>query len=61
MPLAPRTCVRRIRTGACGHHTGTLAVGAQGELSAATGIDGDQTGNAAPGAGAVYLYRSGPL
>jgi hypothetical protein len=38
----------------------TLAVGAYNESSAATGIDGDQADNAAPGAGAVYvLARSG--
>jgi hypothetical protein len=38
----------------------TLAVGARSEASAATGIDGDQADNAAPGAGAVYvLARSG--
>jgi hypothetical protein len=37
-----------------------LAVGAPGEGSSATGIDGDQTDNAAPGAGAVYVFtRSG--
>jgi hypothetical protein len=34
----------------------TLAVGALGESSAATGINGDQTDNTAPGAGAAYLY-----
>ena len=38
----------------------TLAVGAVGESSNATGIDGDQANNAAPAAGAVYVYtRSG--
>jgi hypothetical protein len=38
----------------------TLAVGAPGEASAATGIDGDQSDNSATYAGAVYLfYRSG--
>src|SRR6266705_185875 len=38
----------------------TLAVGAIGEASAATVIDGDQTNNTAPEAGAVYVYtRSG--
>ncbi len=38
----------------------TLAVGAGGESSAATGIDGDQADNSAPGAGAVYVFtRSG--
>lgn len=35
----------------------TLAVGAIGEASAATGINGDQSDNSAPNAGAVYLYR----
>ncbi len=34
----------------------TLAVGAYGEWSNATGIDGDQADNSAYGAGAVYLY-----
>jgi hypothetical protein len=34
----------------------TLAVGATGEGSLATGIDGDQADNSAPGAGAVYLF-----
>jgi len=34
----------------------TLAVGADGEASLATGINGDQGDNSAPGAGAVYLY-----
>jgi hypothetical protein len=35
----------------------TLAVGADAEASAATGIDGDQTDNTAPGAGAVYVFQ----
>jgi hypothetical protein len=35
----------------------TLAVGATGEDSTATGIGGDQTDNSANGAGAVYAYR----
>jgi hypothetical protein len=34
-----------------------LAVGASGEKSAATGIDGDQNDTSAPGAGAVYVFR----
>jgi hypothetical protein len=34
----------------------TLAVGAIGEDSAAKGIDGDQSSNAAVGSGAVYVY-----
>ena len=34
----------------------TLAVGARGEASNATGIGGDQTNNSQNGAGAVYLY-----
>jgi hypothetical protein len=34
----------------------TLAVGARGELSSATGIGGDQADNSINGAGAVYLY-----
>ncbi len=38
----------------------TLAVGAESEDSAATGIDGDQADNSAPDAGAVYVFaRSG--
>ena len=35
----------------------TLAVGAYGESSAATGIDGDQSDQSAPFAGAVYIFR----
>ena len=35
----------------------TLAVGARGEYSAATGIDGSQADNTAISAGAVYVYR----
>jgi trimeric autotransporter adhesin len=34
----------------------TLAVAAHDEASAATGIDGDQSDNSAPGAGAVYVF-----
>ena len=34
----------------------TLAVGAVGERSSATGINGDQTDNSVSRAGAVYLY-----
>ena len=34
----------------------TLAVGAPGEASAATGIGGNQADNSAPGAGAVYVF-----
>jgi hypothetical protein len=38
----------------------TLAVGAPGEASAATGINGNQFDNSAPNAGAVYVFtRSG--
>jgi len=38
----------------------TLAVGANGEASAATGVGGNQADNTAPGAGAVYVFtRSG--
>jgi hypothetical protein len=38
----------------------TLAVGAEGESSAATGVNGDQANNDAPGSGAVYVFtRSG--
>jgi trimeric autotransporter adhesin len=40
----------------------TLAVFADGESSAATGIDGDQTSNAARSAGAVYVFaRTGAV
>jgi hypothetical protein len=40
----------------------TLAVGAYGEDSVATGIDGDQTGNTASDAGAAYVFtRSGAI
>jgi hypothetical protein len=35
---------------------GTLAVGAINEASAATGVGGDQASDAAPGAGAVYVF-----
>ncbi|BEP95043.1 hypothetical protein GmRootA79_34270 [Acidovorax sp. A79] len=37
----------------------TLAVGALGEASKATGIQGAQGDNAAPGAGATYVYTRG--
>ncbi len=38
----------------------TMAVGVPSERSGATGIDGDQTDNLSPGAGAVYVFtRSG--
>lgn len=38
----------------------TLAVAAEGEDSAARGIDGDETNNSAPNSGAVYVFvRSG--
>jgi hypothetical protein len=38
----------------------TLAVGADGEASAATGVGGNQANDSAPGAGAVYVFtRSG--
>jgi hypothetical protein len=40
----------------------TLAVGAPGEASAARGVNGDQTNNAAKGSGAVYVFaRSGSV
>jgi hypothetical protein len=35
----------------------TLAVGAPGEDSAATGVNGNQNSNAAPNSGAVYVFR----
>jgi hypothetical protein len=38
----------------------TLALGARGEDSSATGINGDQVSNSAANAGAVYVFvRSG--
>jgi len=37
----------------------TLAVGAYGEASAATGVDGDATDNTAPYSGAVYVFSRG--
>ena len=36
----------------------TLVVGARGESSAATGIDGDQSDNSELGAGAVYVFQN---
>lgn len=36
---------------------GIIAIGAFAEASNALGIDGDQSNNDAPGAGAVYVYR----
>jgi hypothetical protein len=38
------------------HGGGTLAVGAQGEGSAATGVNGNEADNAAPDAGAAYVF-----
>ena len=35
----------------------TLAVGAPGESSAATGVNGNQADNTASSAGAVYMFR----
>ena len=35
----------------------TVAIGATGEDSAATGVNGDQENNDAPGSGAVYVFR----
>jgi hypothetical protein len=35
----------------------TLAIGAGGEASAATGVNGNQADNSAVGAGAVYVFR----
>jgi trimeric autotransporter adhesin len=55
MPLAPEDnfgcAVALNRDG------NTLAVGAFGEGSAATGIHGNQNDNSASSAGAVYLYK----
>jgi len=33
-----------------------FAIGAYGEASGAAGLDGDQTSNAKPSSGAVYVY-----
>ena len=39
----------------------TMAVGAVGEASSATGIDGNQADTSMPGAGAVYVFtRTAP-
>ena len=38
----------------------TLAVGADSEDSAATGVNGNQADNSAPGSGAVYLFTRNP-
>ena len=38
----------------------TLIVGAPGERSAATGVNGDQDDNSASGAGAAYVFEIGP-
>jgi hypothetical protein len=35
----------------------TLAVGASGEASAATGVNGNQADSSASAAGAVYVFR----
>lgn len=35
----------------------TLAVAAENESSAATGVNGDQADNSSPGSGAVYIFR----
>lgn len=35
----------------------TLAIGANNESSSATGVGGDETNNAAPGSGAVYVFQ----
>ena len=48
---------RFSRSGSLSADGSTLAVGALGEDSAATGIDGSQTSNAAADSGAVYLFR----
>jgi hypothetical protein len=47
----------QIRRFALSGDGATLAVGAPGEDSNATGIDGDQSDNSADGAGAVYVFR----
>jgi hypothetical protein len=50
---------RRLALAASPDHYGwTLAVGAQLEASAATGIDGDGADNSAPRSGAVYVFQS---
>ncbi len=63
----PEAYVKASNTGA-GDSFGTsiavagdvLAVGATGEGSAATGIDGDQTDDSLRGPGAAYVFRRGP-
>lgn len=37
-------------------YNNTLAIGARDENSGATGVNGDETDNSTPGAGAVYIY-----
>jgi len=60
--------IKTSNTGAFGHSLAlssdgnTLGVGATGENSSATGINGNQTDNGARGSGAVYVYtRSGSV
>ncbi|RYD36371.1 MAG: hypothetical protein EOP86_06155, partial [Verrucomicrobiaceae bacterium] len=43
--------------GAVGIYGSTVVVGAAGESSGATGIDGDQAGNDRPDAGAAYVFK----
>jgi trimeric autotransporter adhesin len=61
----PRSYVKASNTGpgdtfgaavALSADGGTLAVGAPGEASSATGVGGDLNDGTAPGSGAVYLY-----
>jgi hypothetical protein len=40
-------------------HSSSVAIGAIGESSAATGINGNQSDNSAEGAGATYVYTEG--
>jgi hypothetical protein len=64
--LGMRTYVKASNTGA-GDQFGfssalsddgsTLVVGATGEASATTGIDGNQADNSAPNAGTVYVFK----
>jgi PKD repeat protein len=42
-------------------HNDTLVVGAPGEASIATGVNGDQLNDSGPDSGAVYIYRYGSM
>lgn len=61
LPAVPAAAARFGSSVAVSADGSTLAVGAPGEPSAATGIDGNQQDTSAPGAGAVYVYRAHPM